>query len=793
MAQTSNQKFGEYTLLRKIAQGGMAEIFLAQDAKGRILALKRILPHLAHEEGFIRMFIDEARIVSHLDHPNIAGIIGRPDPRSMKTDGFYYLPIEYVEGHSLLALSDRARSMRIALPRGLLSFIVSELLAGLAHAHSARDSKGRHLQIVHRDVTPQNVLISYEGGVKLIDFGVAKARARLTQTEAGFTKGKLSYMSPEQARGEDLDGRSDLFSVGIILYEITTGTRLFNKEGPGGVLSAIVNDPIPPPSTKSKDYPRDLEAVVMRALEKDVTRRWQTADDMRDALLRFASRERPKPSAQRLADLVHDLFGEPENKKVLEEARGVAEPTPSGPVPAELVRGASVRVKGSIVPELGTDADGDLSDLPRAHRADETRMMSSPLEVSLVQSKSTPRLAATNASLPAISTPISHEDIPVPEPSLPLRVRLAQWLLRYVNEARGSWRMHRRRYLIGLIAGGAVLLVSLGWVAGLGSWLGSTLGGAADRAREIRRSAGLDQDIPDATTSKPTLLRLVSEPPGALVSVDGLGAGCVTPCELKDQPLRVALEVELALDGYRPRLEKITLEPGEGAREISVSLERAIGSLSVESVPPGAEVSINGKRLKGTTPLTYDGVRAGQPLTIEVRKSGFLPRRWVVVPRDGETTKEIAELEVDQGAIPPGRLDLNTQPSGCDVSIDGSSAGVSPISGFDLRRGDHQVKISCAYHRPEERTVTILPGKTATLKITAEPNVFGYLTVKTVPPGGNVISVNGRKVDGPVEFLRVVPGRHLIEVVNAQLDKRKSMTVDVGPDKRITREIDLLR
>ena len=309
MADSFPIDFGEYRLLRKLAQGGMAEIFLAQDPKGQICAVKRILPHLAHEESFIRMFIDEARIVSHLEHPNIAGVYGHG-----KVDGYYYIAMEFVQGHSLLAVSERAKQVKMPLPRGLLGWVVAELLAGLGNAHSARDPRGRHLGIVHRDVTPQNVLISYEGEVKLVDFGVAKARARLTQTEAGFTKGKLSYMSPEQARGEELDGRSDLFSVGIILHEITTNSRLFNKEGPGGILGAIVNDPIPRPSLKIRDYPAPLEDIVMRALDKDVNTRWQTAEEMRDALLRFGRRERPAAGQARLKDLVYDLFGAPDSQ-----------------------------------------------------------------------------------------------------------------------------------------------------------------------------------------------------------------------------------------------------------------------------------------------------------------------------------------------------------------------------------------------------------------------------------------------------------------------------------------------
>jgi serine/threonine-protein kinase len=156
LAENYPIEFGEYRLLRKIAQGGMAEIFLAQDGKGEICAVKRILPHLAHEESFIRMFIDEARIVSHIRHPNVAQVYDQG-----KTNGYYYIALEFVQGHSLLALGEKAKSMKIPLPRGLLGYIIAELLGGLASAHAARDAKGRHLGIVHRDVTPQNILISY--------------------------------------------------------------------------------------------------------------------------------------------------------------------------------------------------------------------------------------------------------------------------------------------------------------------------------------------------------------------------------------------------------------------------------------------------------------------------------------------------------------------------------------------------------------------------------------------------------------------------------------------------------
>lgn len=776
MAQpTFPARFGEFTLLRRIAQGGMAEIFLAQKKDGTICALKRILPHLAHEEGFIRMFIDEARIVENLDHANVARVLEQG-----KIDGYYFLAMEYVEGHSLLAVSDRARSMKIALPRGLLAFVVGELLAGLGHAHSARDRKGRHLAIVHRDVTPQNVMIGYNGEVKLIDFGVAKARARLTQTEAGFTKGKLSYMSPEQARGEELDGRSDLFSVGIILYEITTGTRLFNKEGPGGILSAIVNDPIPPPSHKSKEYPRDLEAITMRALEKEVTRRWQTAEDMRDALVRFGAREKPKPSRQRLADLVHDLFGEPEHRKVIEEAQAVLEPTPAGAVKAELVRGASIKIGAERI-----TADEET----KQPKPDETRMLSVSQE-SQAYSAKMPKLEVTSERLPALSIPINEDEVPVPEPAVPFRVRFAENLASFWRDVRLSWSIHKKRYLAGLALLSVLLLGGVAMALDLPDWLSSKMGGAAERARELRRSAGLDPHAIDAGV-RPTILVVASEPPGAMVTIDGIGAGCVTPCELSKPTLDRPIDIELSLDGYRTRKEGLTLYQGEGKREVSVTLERAVGSVVIETEPAGASIWMNGTKLEGTTPLTIDNLRVGTKLKLEARRRGYVAKRWEVMPEDNEMVRTSVELDVDQSTIPPGRIDVRSSPAGCPVTIDGQSVGVSPVSEFEVRAGSHKVSVSCQYYAVETRTVDVDPGKSVKVQLEPEANVFGYVSVNVKPLAGSIVLIHGRKMTPPVEFAKVVPGRHVIEVKNPGISRQKTVTIEVAPDARIARDIDL--
>ncbi len=782
------QRFGNYTLLKKIAQGGMAEIFLAQSQKtGQICALKRILPHLAHEEGFIRMFIDEARIVENLDHPNVAGIVDNG-----KVEGYYYLAMEYVEGHSLLALSDRARSMKIPLPRGLLAFVIAELCGGLAHAHAARDSKGRHLAIVHRDVTPQNVMIGYDGAVKLIDFGVAKARARLTQTEAGFTKGKLSYMSPEQARGEELDGRSDLFSVGIILYEITTGHRLFNKEGPGGILSAIVNDPIPPPTTKTKNYPTDLETNVMRSLDKSVDRRWQSADDMRDALMKFANREKPRPSSQRLADLVHDLFGDPEHKKMIEEAQAVAEVTPDQPIKAEIARGASVRIQGNKIPDFETEGLKERSEIGQRSPG-ETRMFPVSEQVAAL-SRKVPKLDITQDKLPVLSTPIEHDDDPpVPEPKLPPRVKAAHLLTTLADDARSSWRTYKKRWIAGAVALTVLLIGGSLQLLGVFGAAGEMVGGAAEKARELKRSAGLDPNAMADAGLMPTVLKLMSEPPGALVTIDGMGAGCVTPCSPGELPMGRDIDVELVLDGYRPRKETIRLRPNEGTREVSLVMERAVGGLRIESDPSGASVWINGKRLSGTTPLTMDDLRAGQQVAIEIKKGGYLPEKRVEIAPDGEVRTVAVTLSGDPAAIPPGRVDVTSRPDGCNVEVGGVFAGTTPVSGFEVKAGTRTVVVKCENHADYVETVEVSPGRVTKIDAMATAVVFGYLTVQVAPERGSVVSINGRVINGRAEFVKVVPGRHEVVVKNSGLDKTKRVTVDVPPNQRITRSIDLFQ
>src|SRR6201999_1122656 len=278
--------FGKYYLLERINVGGMAEVFKAKafgvEGFERLLAVKRILPNIAEDEEFIAMFIDEAKIAVQLQHANIAQIFDLG-----KVDDSFFIALEHVHGKDLRSIFDRLRGKGDVMPIQQACYIIMQVCEGLDYAHNKRDAQGRELHLVHRDVSPQNVLISYEGEVKLIDFGIAKAAGKASKTQQGILKGKFGYMSPEQVRGLPLDRRSDIFSLGIVLYELLTGERLFIGESDFSTLEKVRNVEILPPSTYNRRIGDELERIVMKALAKDVEDRYQNAIDLHDELQAF--------------------------------------------------------------------------------------------------------------------------------------------------------------------------------------------------------------------------------------------------------------------------------------------------------------------------------------------------------------------------------------------------------------------------------------------------------------------------------------------------------------------------
>jgi hypothetical protein len=279
---TDLRQFGRYTLLYRFAAGGMANLYLAKllgpDGFVKLVAVKVIHSHLTSDPQFVDMFINEARLASRISHPNVAQII-----ELGRYEGLHFIAMEYVAGESAAALVRRVRPAMTYCAR-----VVADAAAGLHAAHELRDADGESLQVVHRDVSPQNILISYEGAVKVVDFGVARMKGSLATTRAGEIKGKFSYMAPEQLTKEQpVDRRADIFALGIVLYEMTTGRRLFTGETEGEVITEVRECIITSPSEVEAAYPRALERIVMRALERDPAVRYQTARELQEALERY--------------------------------------------------------------------------------------------------------------------------------------------------------------------------------------------------------------------------------------------------------------------------------------------------------------------------------------------------------------------------------------------------------------------------------------------------------------------------------------------------------------------------
>jgi serine/threonine protein kinase len=358
-----------YELLAKLATGGMAEIFLARaNLAGvqRFVVLKRVLQQRAENTHFVQMFLDEARLSAQLQHANIAqvhdiGIAGTS----------FFFTMEYVHGVSLTELQRTAITKGVAIPIPHVLTVIAGAGVGLHYAHEKLGLDGKPLGIVHRDVSPSNLMITYEGTVKVVDFGIAKAAHRNADTKIGTVKGKLSYMSPEQCRGLELDRRSDLFSLGIVMWEMLTGTRLFKRETEYDHMEAIVLGPTPPPSSVRDDVPRELDAIVLKLLAKSPADRYQTAEELVEAIEGYAMMTSAMLSTTALGKYVREMCGRrPEPWLAVSASEDHEVLTVSTPVPrleGETItvpasaRGASLPLADGTIPSTASYSYGALA------------------------------------------------------------------------------------------------------------------------------------------------------------------------------------------------------------------------------------------------------------------------------------------------------------------------------------------------------------------------------------------------------------------------------------------------
>jgi len=328
-------QFGRYTLLERLASGGMAEVFRAKIVSShgfeKIIVIKRILPHLAADRNFVSMFIDEAKLTARLTHPKIVQILDFGE-----VAGQYFIALEYIDGCDALALLRAAALKHVRAPLPLVVFMIAEVLDALDYAHTASDMQDRPMRLVHRDISPSNIFISRHGEVKLGDFGIAHVSERESKTQSGILKGKYGYMSPEQVTGGDVDHRSDLFAVGIVLAESFMGRRLFSARNDLDVLLMVRDGRVDRWNRFGHDLAPELDRIVRKALQKDLRARFQTAATFRDALFDYLFTQKIRVGPAELRAFMSDVFDpSPEAlARVHQQCRGPSEPLAESAHPA---------------------------------------------------------------------------------------------------------------------------------------------------------------------------------------------------------------------------------------------------------------------------------------------------------------------------------------------------------------------------------------------------------------------------------------------------------------------------
>ncbi|MBI5533687.1 MAG: serine/threonine protein kinase [Deltaproteobacteria bacterium] len=784
------QPFGPYDLIERINVGGMAEVFRAVHRDNRMrVALKRILPSVAEDEEFISMFRDEATIASQLDHPNIAKIydIGR-------VDNSYYIALEYVDGKDARTIFDHALRMKSAVPIDIVLYVITSLCKGLDYAHQRKDAQGKPLGLVHRDVSPQNILVSMEGEAKLIDFGIAKAAGKLARTQVGAIKGKFGYMSPEQVRGLPVDRRSDIFSVGICLWELLTMQRLFQGDNEIVVMERIRNADITPPSKIVPTVAVEVERMVMRALAKDVDERYNSAADLLAELSAFAHTEGIVVQRERAADYMRHNFSDDAARKAAprEEAHAMADnkggsdldvfeglarkpqarpatPPPSVPFPT------SPGLKGGGPPPPPSRARTLLGMAPV--QAPPPAAMPAPMppppsgapRLPVPSSPGLPPPPAARGSgvLPAVAPPPPRTSAPPPPPAGPPGRSNA---LPLPTPPPGAHMGPLPAPTAPGLPPTAPATVDMDWDDEDEKTHVYDKDSTQDVAQALMRpgpAAGTPAPPPTSAAAAALLARSgavaapIPRPPSIPPGQYGPGGPATAPASFPSQPqmqapvpvpvqaapapaksggagkiigLLAAVFVALAVIAA---VGILVLKPNNGTLKVYVS---GPGGRDIEKV----DIFVDGKKVCESSPCTQD-LKAGKhdvkavaegyqhqaPQPIDVKGGDQTPFKIELKPTSGGTGVQVAGSQ-----------------EGVKLFIDGKEIGPLPQTVKDLTPGEHKIKIAGSERfKAEERTVNVSENKIEDLGTIKLQVLKGKANLQLVTHGARIILVasNGEK------------------------------------------------
>jgi serine/threonine protein kinase len=672
--------FGKYEIIRRIATGGMAEIFLAREHQiegfERPVVIKKVLPQFAKEKDLIQMFLQEARTAALLEHSNVVRIYGLGQEQ-----GIFYIAMEYVHGETLSEIWKRGVQQKKLLPLPYTLQLIADAAKGLDHAHKKKDLSGRPLQIVHRDVSPQNVMVSFDGVVKIVDFGIAKAANKLQSTNAGIIKGKFAYMSPEQARGELVDARSDIFALGILLYELTTGKRLFRAPSDVQTIQKVASADVTAPSARIPQYPKGLEQIVMTALAAKPADRFQDAKAFSDAIENYL-RER-RLETRGITDYLKNLFPEQ-----LELDLSTMDPEGDSfllPAPTYLPNRESTGFLSATIPIVDPGSAIDVlieSGEIEGHRVEALPRHAKPEKL--------PELDLVTTETP---------NLPIPKPEqfdnnpLSKRERPSRHTGHYLAEQLGiiSKPEDKKNWIALSIGLGMLSLVAIFGILYLPTVLN-----------------------PQVTKQGTASIEISSRPPQAAIYLDGVKQKDLTPTKLSGLQFDAPYEVKISKDGYFQDVKQITIDPKQGFAAVNFNL-RATENVKVviESDPAGASIQLDGTDTTQRTPSRSYITPGEHSLLLE--KKGYQPKEvLLVIPAN------VAEFKTEKFVLTPdaiidpakaGKLSLVFEEP-VSIFLEGKQIGTAQknVSDIVVLAGDHQISITDKRGASFSFTVTVPLG-----------------------------------------------------------------------------------
>ena len=785
------RQFGKFQLLKKIATGGMAEIHIAKqrgmEGFEKIVVIKMILPHLATNADFVNMFLDEARIAARLTHPNIVQIydLGR-------AAGTYFIAMEYVQGENLRSISKVARKGGAPVPLEHTVKIASQACEGLHYAHMKTDTSGNPLNIVHRDVSPQNILVSFEGVVKLVDFGIAKAATQYAETKAGILKGKYSYMSPEQCKGKHIDNRSDVFSMGIVLWELATGVRLFKKSSELMILKEITEGKVTPPREVNRQIPAELEAIILKALEKHPDNRFQDGLQMHLALEEFMKNRGLTSSTVHLSAFMRELFKEKlDSLRKIEEAQASGDSLESFLFDDINLEGEMYVPGTGVTPSQASPISTPSQPLYPKPTTGVSRLSPAPAAPATTRSRNVLLGALLVVLLGVLGTLgyLIYSQATKPEPpkvDAGVPVALGKGAIHVTSTPTGAKVMvdgNERGQTpcdVGDLDLGTFYTLQVQEPAHR-PW---TTQFKLEDTKEVRRfHARLERK--QTAVAGTGWVELTTVPPGARVTMDGKPVAGTTPLVIPKVSANRSHTLRASLEGRQDWSKTFKLQPNQHLKlegelpEKKAPDPRAKPAVyTLRSKPRGAKFYLDGK------PVSSRKLRLapGGSHLLTARLSGYKEYSERLNPSKGERRRITARLDKKTAEVVRGgkaRLSIDCTPWAA-VYIDGKHIGTTPVAGYEITAGPHTLRlVNNQLHSSKTVKITAKPGESIRKSIEFQK---GFLQVRAKPWAH--VRIHGKKIGTtPFEAKELYEGTYTVVLENPTLGQTMERKVVIKPGK----------